>query len=209
MSMEKMRIAVLVSGGGTNLEALLKAQEAGKLPHGEIVLVCASNEGAYALERAKNHDVPAVAVARKAMSQSAFETELNIKLAAYRVDVIVLAGFLSILSVEFVSRWPNRILNVHPSLIPSFCGQGMYGLKVHEAALRRGVKVTGATVHLVNEIPDGGRILLQKAVEVLPGDTPEVLQRRVMEQAEWILLPQATEMVCHDLAEPEGRQPFY
>lgn len=207
--MRKIRIAVLVSGGGTNLEALLKAQEAGRLPHGEIVLVCASNEGAYALERAKNHDVPAVAVARKAMSQSAFETELNIKLAAYRAEAVVLAGFLSILSAEFVSRWQGRILNVHPSLLPAFCGRGMYGLHVHEAALRRGVRVTGATVHLVNEIPDGGEILLQKAVEVLPGDTPEVLQRRVMEQAEWVLLPQAVEMVCRKLAEetPEGPEP--
>lgn len=197
--MRKMRIAVLVSGGGTNLEALLEAQDAGKLPHGEIVLVLSSAEGAYALERAKSHGVPAVAAARKAMSQSAFETELNIKLAAYRAEVIVLAGFLSILSEEFVSRWRGRILNVHPSLIPAFCGKGMYGLRVHEAALRRGVKVTGATVHLVNEIPDGGEILLQKAVEVLPGDTPERLQRRVMEQAEWVLLPQAAEMLCRKL----------
>lgn len=204
--MSRKRIAVLVSGGGTNLEALLNAQEAGKLPHGEIVLVCASSEGAYALERARNHGVAATVVSRKAMSQSAFETALSIKLAAYRVDVIVLAGFLSILSEEFVSRWPDRILNVHPSLIPSFCGRGMYGLKVHEAALERGVKVTGATVHLVNEIPDGGRILLQKAVEILPEDTPESLQRRVMEQAEWILLPQAAELVCRALAEAEDRQ---
>ena len=138
------------------------------------------------------------------MSQSAFETALNIKLAAYRVDVIILAGFLSILSEEFVSRWPDRILNVHPSLIPAFCGKGMYGLRVHEAALARGVKVTGATVHLVNEIPDGGRILLQKTVEVLPEDTAETLQRRVMEQAEWILLPQAAEMVCRGVAEEEA-----
>ena len=201
--MSKARIAVLVSGGGTNLEALLNAQEAGQIPHGEIVLVCASNEGAYALERARNHGVPATAVARKAMRQSAFETALNIKLAAYRVDVIILAGFLSILSEEFVSRWPDRIINVHPSLIPAFCGRGMYGLKVHEAALERGVRVTGATVHLVNEIPDGGRILLQKAVEVLPDDTPELLQRRVMERAEWVLLPQAAEMICRGLAGEE------
>ncbi len=199
---------MLVSGGGTNLEALLNAQEAGRIPHGEIVLVCASNEGAYALERARNHGVAATVVARKAMSQSAFETALNIKLAAYRVDVVVLAGFLCILSEDFVSRWPDRIINVHPSLIPSFCGRGMYGLKVHEAALERGVKVTGATVHLVNEVPDGGRILLQKAVEILPDDTPEVLQRRVMEQAEWILLPQAAEMVCRGLAgDSDGGSP--
>ena len=197
--LSKARIAVFVSGGGTNLEALLKAQESGAIPHGEIVLVCASNESAYALTRAANHGVPAVAVPRKQMSQEAFERTLSLKLAEYRVDLIVLAGFLSILSADFVARWPERILNVHPSLIPAFCGKGYYGLKVHEAALERGVKVTGATVHLVNEIPDGGRILLQKAVEVLPDDTPEVLQRRVMEQAEWILLPQAVELVSSQI----------
>lgn len=197
--LSKARIAVFVSGGGTNLEALLKAQESGAFPHGEIVLVCASNESAYALTRAANHGVPAVAVPRKQMSQEAFERTLSLKLAEYRVDLIVLAGFLSILSADFVARWPERILNVHPSLIPAFCGKGYYGLKVHEAALERGVKVTGATVHLVNEIPDGGRILLQKAVEVLPDDTPEVLQRRVMEQAEWILLPQATELLSAEV----------
>ncbi len=197
--LSKTRIAVFVSGGGTNLEALLKAQESGAIPHGEIVLVCASNESAYALTRAANHGVPAVAVPRKQMSQEAFERTLSLKLAEYRVDLIVLAGFLSILSADFVARWPERILNVHPSLIPAFCGKGYYGLKVHEAALERGVKVTGATVHLVNEIPDGGRILLQKAVEVLPDDTPEVLQRRVMEQAEWILLPQAAELLSAEV----------
>ena len=197
--LSKARIAVFVSGGGTNLEALLKAQESGAIPHGEIVLVCASNESAYALTRAANHGVPAVAVPRKQMSQEAFERTLSLKLAEYRVDLIVLAGFLSILSAEFVSRWPGRIVNVHPSLIPAFCGKGYYGLKVHEAALARGVKVTGATVHLVNEIPDGGRILLQKAVEVLPDDTPEILQRRVMEQAEWILLPQAAELLSAEV----------
>lgn len=197
--LSKARIAVFVSGGGTNLEALLKAQESGAIPHGEIVLVCASNESAYALTRAANHGVPAVAVPRKQMSQEAFERTLSLKLAEYRVDLIVLAGFLSILSADFVARWPERIFNVHPSLIPAFCGKGYYGLKVHEAALERGVKVTGATVHLVNEIPDGGRILLQKAVEVLPDDTPEVLQRRVMEQAEWILLPQAAELLSAEV----------
>ena len=197
----KARIAVFVSGGGTNLEALLNAQERGDIPHGEIVLVCASNESAYALTRAANHGVPGVAVPKKQMTQEAFEAALNEKLAEYRVDVIVLAGFLSILSADFVKQWPDRIINIHPSLIPSFCGKGMYGLKVHEAALARGVKVTGATVHLVNEIPDGGRILLQKAVEILPGDTAEVLQRRVMEQAEWILLPQAAEMLCKQITE--------
>ena len=195
------RIAVFVSGGGTNLEHLLLAQEAGQIPHGEIVLVCASNESAYALTRAANHGVPGVAVPKKQMTQEAFEAALNEKLAEYRVDIIILAGFLSILSADFVKQWPDRIINVHPSLIPSFCGKGMYGLKVHEAALARGVKVTGATVHLVNEIPDGGRILLQKAVDILPGDTAEILQRRVMEQAEWILLPQAAEMLCKQITE--------
>ena len=197
----KARIAVLVSGGGTNLEALLNAQERGDIPHGEIVLVCASNENAYALTRAANHGVPGVAVPKKQMTQEAFEAALNEKLSEYRVDVIILAGFLSILSADFVKQWPDRILNVHPSLIPSFCGKGMYGLKVHEAALAKGVKVTGATVHLVNEIPDGGRILLQKAVDILPDDTAEILQRRVMEQAEWILLPQAAEMLCKQITE--------
>ena len=192
----KARIAVFVSGGGTNLEALLNAQERGDIPRGEIVLVCASNENAYALTRAANHGVPGVAVPKKQMTQEAFEAALNEKLAEYRVDVIILAGFLSILSADFVKQWPDRILNVHPSLIPSFCGKGMYGLKVHEAVLAKGVKVTGATVHLVNEIPDGGRILLQKAVDILPDATAEILQRRVMEQAEWILLPQALEILC-------------
>ena len=197
----KARIAVFGSGGGTNLEALLNAQERGDIPHGEIVLVCASNENAYALTRAANHGVPGVAVPKKQMTQEAFEAALNEKLSEYRVDVIILAGFLSILSADFVKQWPDRILNVHPSLIPSFCGKGMYGLKVHEAALAKGVKVTGATVHLVNEIPDGGRILLQKAVDILPDDTAEILQRRVMEQAEWILLPQAAEMLCKQITE--------
>ena len=187
---------MFVSGGGTNLEALLQAQEAGAIPHGEIVLVCASNETAYALTRAANHGVPGVGIPKKTMSQEAFESVLSKTLAEYRVDMIVLAGFLSILSEDFVKQWPERIINVHPALIPSFCGKGMYGLKVHEAALAKGVKITGATVHLVNEIPDGGRILLQKAVDILPDDTAEVLQRRVMEQAEWILLPQATELLA-------------
>ena len=200
----KARIAVFVSGGGTNLEALLNAQERGDIPHGEIVLVCASNESAYALTRAANHGVPGVAVPKKQMTQESFEAALREKLAESRVDVIILAGFLSILSADFVKQWPDRIINVHPSLIPSFCGKGMYGLKVHEAALAKGVKVTGATVHLVNEIPDGGRILLQKAVDILPGDTAEVLQRRVMEQAEWILLPQATELVAAEIV--NGRE---
>ena len=197
--LRKVRIAVFVSGGGTNLEALLRAQEAGKIPHGEIVLVCASNPGAYALTRAANHGIPGVAISKKEMTQAAFETALSEKLNESRIDMIVLAGFLSVLSAVFVKQWLGRIINIHPSLIPSFCGKGMYGLKVHEAALERGVKLTGATVHLVNEIPDGGQILLQKAVEILPGDTPQVLQRRVMEQAEWILLPQATELLASQI----------
>lgn len=202
--LNKARVAVLVSGGGTNLEALFNAQAAGDLPHGEIVLVLSSNPGAFALERAKRRGVPAFAVSRKQLGQEPFEAALMEALTQYRVDLVVLAGFLSILSENFVRRWPDRIVNVHPSLIPAFCGKGYYGLKVHEAALRRGVKVTGATVHLVNEIPDGGRILLQKAVEVQPGDTPETLQRRVMEQAEWVLLPRAVEqLAAHIAAEKE------
>lgn len=199
--LKKARIAVFVSGGGTNLEALLNAQESGAIPHGEIVLVIASNETAYALARAANHGVPGVAIPKKQMSQEQFEAGISRKLAEYRVDVIILAGFLSILSEHFVRQWPDRIINIHPSLIPSFCGRGMYGLRVHEAALAKGVKVTGATVHLVNEIPDGGRILLQKAVDILPDDTAETLQRRVMEQAEWVLLPRAAEMLCKQIAE--------
>ncbi len=196
MNEKKARIAVFVSGGGTNLQALLDAQQSGIIHSGEIVLVVSSNPDAYAIERAKNHGVPSVVVSRKTCgSQEAFEAGIRAALDEYRVDLIVLAGFMSILSADFTSRYPERILNVHPSLIPSFCGKGFYGLRVHEAALEYGVKVTGATVHFVNEIPDGGRIVLQKAVDILPGDTPEVLQRRVMEQAEWHLLPAATEMV--------------
>ena len=198
--LNKARIAVLVSGGGTNLEALLNAQEAGALPHVEIVLVLSSNPEAYALERAKRRGVPAIPLSRKQLGQEPFEAALMEALTQYRVDLVVLAGFLSILSADFVRRWPDRIVNVNPSLIPAFCGKGYYGLKVHEAALRRGVRVTGATVHLVNEIPDGGRILLQKAVDILPGDTPETLQRRVMEQAEWVLLPQAAEQLAAHIA---------
>ena len=198
--MVKTKIAVLVSGGGTNLQALLDAQQSGLLTDGEIVLVVASNAKAYALTRAAQAGGPAVVCSRKELgSQAAFETAISQALADHGVELIVLAGFMSILSEDFTSRWPRRILNVHPSLIPSFCGKGYYGLKVHEAALAYGVKVTGATVHFVNEVPDGGEILLQKAVEVLPGDTPEVLQRRVMEQAEWILLPQATQMISEEI----------
>ena len=198
--MVKTNIAVLVSGGGTNLQALLDAQQGGLLTDGEIGLVIASNAKAYALTRAAQAGVPAVVCSRKELgSQAAFETAISRALADHEVELIVLAGFMSILSEDFTSRWPRRILHLHPSLIPSFCGKGYYGLKVHEAALAYGVKVTGATVHFVNEVPDGGEILLQKAVEVLPGDTPEVLQRRVMEQAEWILLPQATQMISEEI----------
>ena len=198
--MVKTKIAVMVSGGGTNLQALLDAQTGGVLTAGEIVLVIYSNAKAYAITRAQNAGVPAVVCSRKELgSQEAFEAAISQALVDHGVELIVLAGFMSILSENFTKQWPRRILNVHPSLIPSFCGQGFYGLKVHEAALAYGVKVTGATVHFVNEVPDGGEILLQKAVEVQPGDTPEVLQKRVMEQAEWKLLPQATQMISEEI----------
>ena len=200
--MSKTRIAVFVSGGGTNLEAILRESEAGRVPHGEIALVLASKPGVYALERAKNHGIPSVVVSRKD-DPDAFEDRINAALAEYRIDMIVLAGFLSILSADFTDRWDGRIINVHPSLIPSFCGKGFYGLKVHEAALSYGVKVTGATVHFVNSVPDGGKILLQKAVYIEDGDTPEILQRRVMEQAEWEILPKAVELVAEALSKPE------
>ena len=202
--LRKARIAVLVSGGGTNLEALLNAQESGEIPHGEFVVVVSNVAGAYALQRAANHGIPGVTVVKKGVPQDEFERQLSAVLREYGVDLIILAGFLSILSEDFVKQWPERIVNVHPSLIPSFCGKGMYGLKVHEAALEKGVKVTGATVHLVNEIPDGGRILLQKAVDILPDDTAETLQKRVMEQAEWKLLPKAAQMVAHQLLEEKN-----
>ncbi|MCD7769244.1 MAG: phosphoribosylglycinamide formyltransferase [Oscillospiraceae bacterium] len=202
--MLKARVAVFVSGGGTNLQAILDAQAAGKIPSGEIALVVSSSPTAYALTRAEKAGVPAVVCSRKELgSQEAFEAAILRQLEAYKIDMIVLAGFMSILSRDFTDRYPERMLNVHPSLIPAFCGQGYYGLRVHEAALARGVKVTGATVHFVNEIPDGGRILMQKAVPVQDGDTPESLQRRVMEQAEWILLPQAVELVCAQLMKGE------
>ena len=198
--MKKARIAVLVSGGGTNLQALLDAERAGLIPHGEIVLVLASKPGVYALERAAKAGVHSVVVSRKeAASQEAFEDGILAALAEARADLVVLAGFLSILGPRVIAAYPERIINVHPSLIPSFCGAGFYGLRVHEAALAYGVRVTGATVHLVNEIPDGGRILLQKAVEIRDGDTPEILQRRVMEEAEWKLLPAACEMMAERL----------
>ena len=194
--MNKTRIAVLVSGGGTNLQALLAAEKSGVLHSGEIVLVVSNKAGAYALTRASQAGVEALTLTRADCGgQEGFEQALQAALEARGVELIILAGFLSILSADFTARWDKRILNVHPSLIPSFCGKGFYGLKVHEAALARGVKFTGATVHYVNQIPDGGEILLQQPVPVLPGDTPETLQRRVMEQAEWILLPRAAELV--------------
>ena len=198
--MRKTRIAVLVSGGGTNLQALLEAERAGRIPHGEIVLVLSSKPGAYALERARLFGVPSAVVSRRELgTQEAFEDGLLAALSEAGAELIVLAGFLSILGPRVIAAYPDRIINVHPSLIPSFCGAGFYGLRVHEAALAYGVCVTGATVHLVNEIPDGGRILLQKAVEVREGDTPEILQRRVMEEAEWKLLPAACEMMAERL----------
>ena len=196
----KKRIAVLVSGGGTNLQALLDAEAAGKIPHGEIALVISNNPGAYALERARLAGVPGAVITKKECgSQEAFEAQIQAVLERNGTDLIILAGFMCILSENFTSKWPKRILNVHPSLIPSFCGEGFYGLRVHEAALDYGVKVTGATVHFVNEIPDGGEIIAQEAVYIEEGDTPEILQKRVMEQAEWILLPQAAEKVCASL----------
>ena len=196
----KMNIAVLVSGGGTNLQALINAQRDGKIKSGEIRLVISNKADAYALERAASVGIPTALVIRKDCgSQEAFETAIMEKLTEYEIDVIVLAGFMAILSERFTSAYPRRILNVHPSLIPSFCGQGFYGLRVHEAALAKGVKVTGATVHFVNEIPDGGEIILQKAVRICKNDTPESLQGRVMRQAEWLILPKAVEQVCAEL----------
>ena len=195
------RIAVLVSGGGTNLQALIDARKRGELKNGEISAVISSKEGAYALERAKAAGIPGYVASRKDYSSSqAYTQALTALLKELEIELVVLAGFLHILTGEIVAAFPNAVLNVHPALIPSFCGAGYYGLRVHEAVLARGVKVTGATVHFVNEEPDGGPIILQKAVEVLTGDTPETLQRRVMEQAEWVLLPQAAELVAQGLS---------
>ena len=192
-------IAVLVSGGGTNLQALIDAQ-GNVLQHGKIKLVISSKPDVYALHRAEKSGIDHCVIAKRDyITQEEFSTALLKKLQSYQIDMIVLAGYLSILDETIIHAYPNRIINIHPSLIPSFCGKGYYGLKVHEAALEYGVKVTGATVHLVNEIPDGGKILLQKAVDILPSDTPEVLQQRVMEEAEWILLPQATEMIAKEI----------
>ena len=196
MSLKKARIAVLVSGGGTNLQALIDAEKSGIIKSGEICLVISSNPGAYALERAKNNNIKTAVVNKKeCASQQEFEEKIKNLISENDIDFIVLAGFMCILSESFTSCFPERIINVHPSLIPSFCGEGFYGLRVHKAALDYGVKVTGATVHYVNEIPDGGRIILQKAVYIEDGDTPEILQKRVMEQAEWKILPEACELV--------------
>ena len=200
------RIAVLVSGGGTNLQALIDAQARGELTNGQIVAVLSSKEGAYALERAKASGIPGYVVPRKAFpSNQAMTLALVDKLRELNIDLVVLAGFLHILTEEMVQAYPNAILNVHPALIPSFCGAGFYGLHVHEKALEYGVKVSGATVHFVTEEPDGGPIVLQQAVEVREGDTPEVLQKRIMEQAEWKILPQAVALFCQDRLKVEGR----
>lgn len=195
--MLKTKIAVFVSGGGTNFEALINAQENGKIPHGEIVLMVSSSKTAYALKRAENHGIKSVVCSKKELgSQEKFEEEILKNLEENNIQLIVLAGFMSILSKEFTKKYENRIINIHPSLIPSFCGEGFYGLHVHEAVLKKGVKVTGATVHIVNEIPDGGPIIMQRAVYVEDNDTPETLQKRVMEQAEWKILPESVELMC-------------
>lgn len=202
----KVNIAVLVSGGGTNLQALINAQKSGIITSGEIKLVVSSNKNAYALKRAENAGIKTAVCERKDFSQKEFEESILNALEKEKIEVIVLAGFMSILSADFVKRYPERIINVHPSLIPSFCGEGFYGLRVHKAALDYGVKVTGATVHFVNEIPDGGRIIMQKAVEIKENDTPEALQKRVMENAEWIILPAAAEKVCKEIKERKNER---
>lgn len=194
-----VKVAVLVSGGGTNLQALIDAEKSGIIKSGKISLVISSKDDAYALTRAENAGIKTAVVSRKNLSQDEFESGILQLLQENGVEVVVLAGFMSILGESFTKRYPERIINVHPSLIPSFCGKGYYGLKVHQKALEYGVKVTGATVHFVNEVPDGGKIIMQKAVEILDGDTPEVLQKRVMEQAEWKILPLALEKVCNGL----------
>ncbi len=199
--MLKTKIAVLVSGGGTNLQALIDSDS---LKSGEIVLVVSNNEDAYALKRAEKAGIKTSVVPKKGVEQSVFEQNLVSVLEENGIELIILAGFMCILSENFTSKYPKRIINVHPSLIPSFCGKGFYGLHVHEAALEYGVKVTGATVHYVNEIPDGGEIILQKAVEIQSGDTPDILQKRVMEQAEWKILPAAAEIVSQKLLKEKG-----
>lgn len=202
----KVNLAVLVSGGGTNLQALIDAQKSGIIASGEIKLVVSSNKNAYALKRAENAGIKTAVCERKEISQKEFEKNILNALEKEKIEVIVLAGFMSILSADFVKRYPDRIINVHPSLIPSFCGEGFYGLRVHKAALDYGVKVTGATVHFVNEIPDGGRIIMQKAVDIEENDTPEILQKRVMENAEWIILPAAAEKVCKEIKERKNER---
>ncbi len=203
MPVNKVNVAVLVSGGGTNLQALIDFAQAGKLKHGRIALVLSNRMDAHALDRARNAGIPARGFDGKALGPNALEGQLLQELRAHDIGLVVLAGYLAILSPRFVAAYPNRIVNVHPALIPAFSGKGYYGLRVHEAALARGVKLTGATVHLVNDEPDGGPILTQKAVRVLPGDTASTLQRRVMEQAEWRLLPRAVETLCTQLAKGE------
>ena len=202
--MLKARIAVLVSGGGTNLQALIDKQAAGELKSGNIALVIADKPGIKAIDRANTAGINCVTIPRK---EDGFEEKVLSALAEHRIDMVILAGFLGILSADFIARFAKPILNVHPALIPSFCGKGLYGLRVHQAALDYGVKVTGATVHYVNEIPDGGKIILQKAVDILPGDTPELLQRRVMEQAEWVLLPQAAELAAAQIVKEKENTP--
>ncbi len=198
--MSTAKIAVFVSGGGTNLQALIDAQSSGIISSGKIEVVVSSNPNAYALERAAKAGIDGVVVSKKECgSQEVFERKIISVLDDYQIDIIVLAGFMSILSADFTSRYPNKIINVHPSLIPSFCGKGFYGLKVHEAALEYGVKVSGATVHFVNEIPDGGEIIMQKAVAIRDNDTPETLQKRIMRNAEWKILPKSVELVCAKL----------
>ena len=203
--MKKVRIAVFVSGNGSNLQAIIDYERAGHIPHGEIALVLSSRADAYALSRAALANIPSAAVSRKEFSDTAeFEKKIESVLREFKIDLIVLAGYMTILSADFVKKYPERIINVHPSLIPSFCGKGYYGLRVHEAALNYGVKVTGATVHFVNEVPDGGRIILQKSVMIRKGETPESLQTHVMRNAEWIILPRAVEMVAKMIA--KGRE---
>ena len=197
-----LRVGVMVSGGGTNLQAILDAIDSGKITNAKVEVVISNNPGAYALERARNHGIEAVCISPKSFeNRTAFNEAFLKKTDEYNLDLIVLAGFLVTIPEEMIRKYRNKIINIHPSLIPSFCGKGMYGLKVHQAALDYGVKVTGATVHFVNEVPDGGQILLQKAVEIRPGDTAEILQRRVMEQAEWVLLPQAAELVAQGICQ--------
>ena len=203
---KKVYIAVFVSGGGTNLQALINAEKSGILKSGTIRLVVSSNENALALKRAQTAGIKTAVCERKGVSQDEFEKKLLSALEKENIEVIVLAGFMSILSADFVKHYPDRIINVHPSLIPSFCGEGFYGLRVHKAALDYGVKVTGATVHFVNEIPDGGRIIMQKAINVEEGDTPEVLQKRVMDNAEWIILPASAEKVCRKIKEEKPNE---